>query len=517
MSDITFYWHDYETFGLNRRLDRPVQFAGLRTDENFNILGQPDVWYCEASPDYLPNPEACLVTGITPQVAHARGAVKEAELANRIEKVFSEPNTVSIGYNSLRFDDEITRFLFWRNLKDPYAREWMNNCSRWDLFPLVQAVWALRPEGINWPEIMGDDGKKRITFRLSELSAANHLEHTHAHDACSDVYATVALAKLIATKHPKLWQWALCNRSKTAISEAFSFSTGGRPVVFIDRSVGQERGFIRVLFPIWQKGPRTDIVAWDCFEDPSVLTALSAKEIESRAWHRAQLDEAVAPLALTKVRIGKFPFACPNLAVLKQSAVKRFGIDFETIAHNIDILREILPQIQERVKEASADKHEDAVVDADASLYCGFPSDSDRYLMGQLAKMTPEEIAEAIAQDKVHFADERLAELLWRKRARNWPETLSEAEHIRWKAFCAARLKGLVDGTLSLQGYFEEIDKLAEQDCEAVENGTLTDAQFEVRQQVLDDLYNWGEYAASLSETIEEGVSQRPLPKGRGL
>ncbi len=508
MSDTTFYWHDYETFGLNKRLDRPVQFAGLRTDENFNAIGEPDVWYCETSPDYLPNPEACLVTGITPQVAHARGAVKEAELADRIEKVFTEANTISIGYNSLRFDDEVTRFLFWRNLKDPYAREWMNNCSRWDLFPLVQAVWALRPEGIQWPEVLDDDGKKRISFRLSELSAANHLEHTHAHDACSDVYATVALAKLIATTNPRLWQWALENRSKDAISRAFSCSTGGNPVVYIDRTAGQERGFIRVLFPIWQKGPRTDIIAWDCFEDPSILTALSSEEIERRAWHRSQLEEGVSPLALIKVRVSKFPFACPNLSVLKQSAVKRFGFDMDAISHNIDVLREILPEIREKVKEASADKHDETEVDVDASLYSGFPADVDKHLMQRLAKMTPEEIAAALGKDEIHFADDRLAELLWRKRARNWPQTLSSNEVIRWKAFCAARLKGLVDGTLSLNEYFEEIDKAAQKDCEATENGTLTDAQFEARQQVLDDLYNWGEYVASLSDVSDQGEQE---------
>ena len=505
MSDITFYWHDYETFGLNKRLDRPVQFAGLRTDENFVAQGEPDVWYCETSPDYLPNPEACLVTGITPQVAHARGAIKEADFADRIEKVFTTPETVSIGYNSLRFDDEVTRFLFWRNLKDPYAREWMNSCSRWDLFPFVQAVWALRPDGINWPEAIDEDGKKRVSFRLSELSGANHLEHTHAHDACSDVYATVALAKLIATKQPKLWQWALENRSKEAISRAFSFTTGGNPVVYIDRLAGQERGFIRVLFPIWQKGPRTDIVAWDCFEDPSILTTLSAEEIERRAWHRSELEEGVAPIPLMKVKLSKFPFACPSLSVLKQSAVKRFGIDLARISHHIDLLREILPEIQEKVKVASADKHDDTVLDVDASLYSGFPTDADKHQMLRLAKMTPEEISQAQKKGEIRFADERLTELLWRKRARNWPETLSEAERIRWKAFCSARLKGLVEGTLSLNQYFEEIDKAAEKDCEATEKGALTDAQFEARQQVLDDLYNWGEYVASQTTVTEEG------------
>ena len=158
MTQMTYYWHDYETFGLDRHLDRPVQFAGIRTDSALNVIAEPDVFYCDCAPDYLPSPEACLITGITPQVAHARGGQCEAEFARRIREVFRTPGTVSIGYNSLRFDDEVTRFLFWRNLMDPYAREWDDGCSRWDLFPLVQALWALRPAGIVWPTVKIPEG-----------------------------------------------------------------------------------------------------------------------------------------------------------------------------------------------------------------------------------------------------------------------------------------------------------------------------------------------------------------------
>ena len=501
MSETTFYWHDYETFGLHRRTDRPVQFAGIRTDANFEVIGEPDVWYCKTAPDYLPQPEACLLTGLTPQVAHERGAVTEAEFASRIEGAFRTPGTVSIGYNTLRFDDEVTRFLFWRNLKDPYAREWANGCSRWDLFPLVRAVWALRPEGIIWPEAVDENGKKRITFKLEKLSAANGLEHSHAHDATSDVYATIGLAKLIAKQNPRFWQWAFENRTKAAVRAAFKGEDGPRPVVYIDSSAGQDRGYIRILYALLPIEGRPDIIAWDCREDPTVLSTLSGEEIKDRVTRAKELkEEGIEPLGLCRIRPNQFPFVCPNLAVLKKSAVSRFAIDLEAVAHNVDILREILPEVQDKIEALVADKREEEKVDADAALYNGFPSDADKALMFHVAKLTPEEIAQEVAAGKLNFSDERLNEILWRKRARNWPETLTEEEKIRWRAFCAARLQGLLPNTLSLQAYLEEIDETAERDCEAMEGGTLTAEKFEERQKILDDLYNWGEFVGAASQ-----------------
>ncbi|MBY0445058.1 MAG: exodeoxyribonuclease I, partial [Burkholderiales bacterium] len=128
----TFYWHDYETFGINPRRDRPSQFAGIRTDAELNEIGKPLNIFCKPAPDYLPDPESCLLTGITPQQCLENG-VDEFEFAARIEAELATPDTVGLGYNSIRFDDEVTRFMFWRNLIEPYSREWQNDCSRWDL------------------------------------------------------------------------------------------------------------------------------------------------------------------------------------------------------------------------------------------------------------------------------------------------------------------------------------------------------------------------------------------------
>ncbi len=506
MSEITFYWHDYETYGLDKRLDRPAQFAGVRTDADLNLVGDPDVWYCDCAPDYLPNPQACLLTGLTPQLVHAKGAVCEASFASRINRVFRIPNTVSIGYNSRCFDDEVSRFLFWRNLEDPYAREWENGCSRWDLFPLVQAVWALRPEGIVWPEVVGADGRKRISFRLEKLTAANRLEHQHAHDAMSDVYATIALARLIREKNPRFWQWAFDNRSKKAIQNALMGSDGAcaKPAVWIDAGAGQSRGFIRVAFPLWET-KQHEIIVWDCMEDPTELLSLSAEEIRRRSWQRMGLADGEQPLPLFRLRPNKFPFICSNLNVLKKSACERFGINLDSVAHNVEKLQEMMPSLQGPISLSTEEISEPEKVDADCALYERFVSASDRAVIDRAASLNPETLAQATADGRIHFEDERLGELFWRKRARNWPETLTEAERIRWKAFCEVRLQGVVQGTRSLAEYFDLVDQAAAADCEALESAKLNEKQFEERQQILDDLYNWGEYVGSSAQQDAEG------------
>ena len=443
------------------------------------------------------------MTGITPQVAHSRGAVCEAQFARRIQTIFRTPGTVSIGYNSLRFDDEVTRFLFWRNLMDPYAREWEDGCSRWDLFPLVQAVWALRPEGIVWPKVTTPDGQSRVSFRLENLSQANHLEHTHAHDAMSDVYATVALARLIRQKNPRFWQWAFENRTKAKVRSTFAAPDGTlcRPAVWIDTRAGQERGFIRIVYPLWET-ERKEIVLWDCRDNPEELLALTPEAIARRTWKRAQIQDGETPLSLFKIRPNQFPVVCSNLNVLKRSALERFSIDLSAVERHVKWLSEHSDELAGPISLAG-DKELEKGADADCALYDDFLKNSDKAVMQRADSLSPEALTEAIGQGRIHFEDSRITELLWRKRARNWPESLTEEERIRWKAFCAARLQGLIPGTQSLTEYMEAIDTAADTDCATLEAGQMTEARFEERQQVLDDLYNWGEFVGSAAQEMD--------------
>src|SRR5210317_2087532 len=216
----TFLWHDYETCGAYPQLARPAQFAAFRTDAELEPVDEPINWYCQPATDVLPHPAACLITGITPQTALANG-VNEAEFAARIHAEMMEPGTCSVGYNSIRFDDEFSRNLFYRNFFDPYEREYKNNNSRWDLIDLARMCYALRPAGIEWPE--HEPGKP--SFKLEHLSAANQIVHEGAHEALSDVMATIGLARLIFSRQPRLFDWALKMRNQHQVMQMLSPAT----------------------------------------------------------------------------------------------------------------------------------------------------------------------------------------------------------------------------------------------------------------------------------------------------
>ena len=267
MTDFTFLWHDYETFGRVPRHDRPAQFAGIRTDAELNeVPGGELMVYCRPTPDYLPDPESCLLTGILPQTCLERG-VPEHEFADAIEAQLAQPGTVGVGYNTIRFDDEVTRHLFWRNLIDPYAREWQNQCGRWDLLDVVRLTWALRPEGITWPT--HDDG--RPSFKLEHLTAANGLAHEAAHDALSDVRATIALAKLIKSRQPRLWDFALKLRRKDEVIQEMGV---GRPFLHISGMYGVERGCMALVWPLApHPSNKNEVIVWDLASDPAELFA----------------------------------------------------------------------------------------------------------------------------------------------------------------------------------------------------------------------------------------------------
>ena len=223
----TLFWYDFETSGIDSRRDRIFQVAALRTNLDFEPVDEPINIFCKPSADFLPHPQACLVTGITPQMADEKG-ISETEFCHKLNKQLMQANTCTLGYNSLSFDDEFTRNLMYRNLRDPYAREWQNGNSRWDLIDLVRSAFALRPDGINWP--VHDNGKP--SFKLEDLTKANNLEHEQAHDALSDVYATIAVARLIKEKQPKLYNYIFNHRDKNSVFKLLSVMDP-KPVMYV--------------------------------------------------------------------------------------------------------------------------------------------------------------------------------------------------------------------------------------------------------------------------------------------
>lgn len=455
----TFLWHDYETFGINTRTARPAQFAAIRTDEQLNEIGVPIEIFCQPAPDFLPEPEACLITGITPQHCLKNG-VPEHEFAEQILKLLSESNTIGVGYNSIRFDDEITRFMFWRNLIDPYAREWQNGCGRWDIIDLSRVTYALRPEGIEWPR--NEEGK--ISFKLTDLTAANHIAHEAAHDAVSDVRATIALAKLIKVKQPKLFDFYFSLRQKDKVNDEIGLHINPRkPFLHLSNMFPSERAHLALVFPLGiHPTNKNEVIVWDCAYDPSELFDLDAEAIQKRMFTRAdELPDGTTRLPIKTIHINKSPVVIRNLKVLDEAAQQRCGLDLELNLRHAAIAADKILSVDLRMVWSKVFQREFELGDVDESLYNGFVGNNDRNLLNKLRSLN----SQALAQAQPNFTDGRLTELLFRYRARNYPHTLSEEEYGIWQQHCTKRLRGGAAGALNLETYFAELEACAQRDA----------------------------------------------------
>ena len=477
MSTHTFLWHDYETFGANVRRDRPAQFAAIRTDAALNEIGEPMMVYCQPANDFLPDPQSCLITGITPQVCLQRG-IPEHAFAAQIEKALAQPGTIGVGYNTIRFDDEITRFMFWRNLIDPYAREWQNNCGRWDLLDVVRMTYALRPEGIEWPR--HEDG--RPSFKLEHLSAANGLAHEAAHDALSDVRATIALARLIRDRQPRLFDFCLGLHKKDRVAAELGLpasAQSARPFLHVSGMFPAERGCLAVMWPLaTHPVNKNELIAWDLAHDPRELGLLDAAVIRQRLFTRAdELPEGMARLPVKTVHLNKSPMVVGNLKTLTPAMAARWGMDIEQALRHAAIARD-LPDMS-AIWPAVFAREAQATPDVDEDLYGGFVGNSDRRRLDELRALAPE----ALARARPGFEDARLQEIVFRYRARNFPATLSPEEAQRWEAHRATRLFHGEGGVRTLEQLFAEIDALSES---ADERG----------EEILGALYDYAEAIA---------------------
>ncbi len=453
LSKLSFFWHDYETFGRVPRTDRPAQFAGVRTDEALAEVAPPVVVYCQPAPDSLPDPEACLLTGITPSVALARG-VPEYQFADTVMKALSKPGTVGVGYNSLRFDDVVTGFLFWRNLLEPYARVWQNDCGRWDLMDVLRACYALRPGGLQWPK--HEDG--RASFKLEHLTRANGIDHADAHDALADVRATLALARRVKQEQPRLWDFALKLRRKQAVmDEIAGAQMRGEPLIHISGRYAADRGCIALVWPLApHPNNKNELIVWDLAHNPTELFNLSAATIKERLFARADaLPEGQTRLPVKTIRLNRSPMVIGNLKTLSDEVAARWNIDVaqarrhaEVAATKVASMAGVWPEVFTAPALAPHDVDED--------LYGGFVNDGDSRQLQRLRSMAPD----AMADHHPMFHDDRLEELVFRFRARNFPHTLHEADQARWRAHRVAKL---VDGTMGarkLSDFLASLDAL---------------------------------------------------------
>ncbi|MET0328297.1 MAG: exodeoxyribonuclease I [Luteimonas sp.] len=448
----SFLFYDLETFGSDPRRSRIAQFAAIRTDAALNEIDAPIDFYVRPADDLLPSPIATLITGITPQHALDVG-MPEADAFARIVEEMARPKTCTLGYNSLRFDDEFVRFGLYRNFHDPYEREWRSGNSRWDLLDVMRLWHALRPEGLVWPT--REDGA--TSFKLEHLAAANDVRTGDAHEALSDVRALIGLARLFRTAQPRLWDYAAKLRDKRHVASMLD-TIAMTPVLHVSQRYPAARLCAAPVLPI-ARHPRIDsrVVVFDLDGDPDMLLDLDADTIASRVFvRRGDLPEGVERIPLKEVHGNRCP-AIVAWSHLRAADFERLSIDPDAIERRAARLRAAGPALAEKIRRVFAVERASGPSDADGALYDGFAGDGDKRRMAQVRATPPTLLG---ARD-FGFEDPRLDTLLLRYRARNWPDTLSPDERAQWDAYRRLRLApGSLLAEQDAAGYFTQIDAL---------------------------------------------------------
>lgn len=431
-NEPTFYWFDYETFGISPAWDKPAQFAGQRTTLDLEPVGDPIIVYCKPPADYLPNPEACRVTGMLPSEIEARG-VNEPEFIEQVVAELGRPGTCSVGYNSIRFDDEFTRHTLFRNFHDPYEYEWKDGNSRWDLLDVVRLARALRPEGISWPT--NDDGS--ASNKLEHLSAANNIVHTHAHDALSDVEATIGIAKLLKQHQPRLYDYALHHRDKKSVASILNYQQR-KPCIQVSGMIRGEFGHTGIVVPIARHPVNQNgVIVLDLRSDPAELFDMSAEDIATRVFSRQEELGDTPRINLRTVHINKCPVLVP-LATMRAEDAQRLNIDLDLQLARAQTLAAHFPDgFDEKIRQVMTRTWEEGSDDVDGSLYSGaFFSQGDKQRFAKIRRAPASKLQDFAGL----FDDSRATAMLFRYRARNFAHTLTKEEQEEWEAYIHDKL-----------------------------------------------------------------------------
>jgi len=474
----TLYWHDYETWGIDPSIDRPSQFAGVRTDESLNIISEPLVQYCKPVKDILPHAEACLVTGITPQDATLKG-LPEAEFIKKIHAELSTPGTIGVGYNSLRFDDEVTRFTLFRNFYDPYEREWSQGCGRWDIIDMVRCCYALRPEGIEWPELNG-----KPTFKLEYFTQANGITHASAHDAYSDVEATINAARLIKNKQPGLYDYIYQMREKSEVA-ALIDTENRKPLLHVSSKFSSEHGCTSLIVPLARHPKNKNaVIVYDLSVDPGDLIKLDTEALIERVFCRQEdLAEGQQRVPLKLIHLNKCPvLATPKL--MDEKTARRLKIDKSLCEKHWRAL--LQHDLSDKVSKVMTGKEFESKPEAEQRLYESFIPKRDLAIMADLRNSTPDELR----RTNFVFTDSRLNQMVLYYKARNYPETLSHIERNQWREFCYQRLEGGGEAVQSVSQLVEKVNEIRSHQNLGTE-----------KLQILDDLKSYALDTLRVSES----------------
>lgn len=429
MARSTFFFYDLETSGLSPSDARIMQFAGRRTTLDFSPIGEPVNLLVRLTDDTLPSPSAILTTKITPQKTIEEG-ITERELAAFLQTEIFTPDTIILGFNSIRFDDKFLQHLFWRNFYDPYEWQWKNGRSRWDMLDVVRMTRALRPEGINWP--ITDEGKP--TNRLELITKLNHISHESAHDALSDVNALIDVTRLIKETQPKLFDYLFRLRDKREIKNLVNLTTPA-PFVYTSGRYGSSHNFTTVAFPL-TPSKNGNILIFDLREN--LQERLSAFEKERHSNPELNIKNFFFPI-VKEFAYNRCPAVAPLSVLNAADGWTKIDLSLDQIQKNLASLQENRDSFLSALKPAittDLEKFDHPPVDAESALYSSFVPDADKLRLSVIRSAT----ADTLADFHPNFADDRLPDLLLHYKAKNFPNSLSESETKKWQAYRAARL-----------------------------------------------------------------------------
>lgn len=465
----TIFFYDLETSGLNPRESRIMQFAGVRTDMGLKQIGEPINVLVKLNDDTLPDPDAALVTGITPQQTLADG-MTEAEFAKMLNDDVFTPDTISVGYNNIRFDDEFIRHLFWRNFYDPYEWAWKDGKSRWDFLDVVRMTRALRPDGIEWPV----DDRGICSNRLELITFVNKIAHVDSHDALCDVNALIEVARMIKAKQPKLYEYLLKMREPSAIKKLVNLDEK-QPFVYVSGRYDSEFNKATVAFPL-SSSNNGKILVYDLRYDPVQFLQMDQKELAKKVfatWEERH-TEGFVRLPVKEFQYNRAPAVAPLSVLDQEGGWEKVGLTKDNVDKHLEALVNE-PGFAEKLRSIFENRQEfKKSPDPEAQLYDGFVPDKDKIRIEKVRSSDANDLADF----HPNFDDERLSPLLLHYKARNYPNSLSEDETVLWEKWRTSRINA------KLPKFAERLQMLA---------NVIKD---ENKLYVLEELHLWAESIA---------------------
>jgi exodeoxyribonuclease-1 len=401
---ISYLFYDIESTGLSKAFDQVLQFAAIRTDHRLKEIDRHDI-KVQLRPDIIPSPMAILTNRIP--ISDLAGGLCEYEATGQIHCLLNEPETISLGYNTLGFDDEFLRFSFHRNLLPPYTHQFRNGCRRMDLYPIAIIFWLYRREILAWPEVNG-----KPSLKLEHLGSANRMISGQSHDALVDVETTVELARRFFEEN-KMWQYLEgCFDKETdahRINElpiAFPSGIGDhRKGLMISGEYGPRQNYQVPVISIGDSIPYPNQTLWLRMDQPQ-LRETTPQSVADTTWViRKRMGEPgilLPPHERYWRRIG-------------DERIALFDENVEWLRTHPDVFQQIVDYYRQFRYPFIPN------LDPDASLYqIGFYSRADEKRCRSFQEASPDKKAKLIEQ----FTSPDARTLAWRVLGRNYPEAL---------------------------------------------------------------------------------------------